>query len=179
MDLVEKLVVLHHALRRADIPHAYGGALALGWCTSQARGTIDIDLNILCDATQLDTIIPALPLEIVVTDGNRMELTTAGQTRCRWDGVPVDIFLNTTPFHDDLFDRVQWHELDGVRLPFLGCTDLATFKVFFNRPKDWVDLAAMFEVATVDGELVLGVVARYLELSDPRVARLQELLAAR
>ena len=28
-------------------------------------------------------------------------------------------------------------------VPFLACGDLATFKVLFDRPKDWVDLAEM------------------------------------
>jgi len=35
------------ALDDADVPHAFGGALALAWCTQRARGTIDIDLATL------------------------------------------------------------------------------------------------------------------------------------
>ena len=41
--LVERIVALHLALVKARLPHAFGGALALAWCTERARGTIDID----------------------------------------------------------------------------------------------------------------------------------------
>ena len=45
MDLVDKIVVCHQHLAAAEIPHAFGGALALAWCTASARGTIDIDIK--------------------------------------------------------------------------------------------------------------------------------------
>ncbi len=32
-----------------------------------------------------------------------------------------------------------------MKLPFLSCPDLAVFKVFFNRTKDWADLEAMHD----------------------------------
>ena len=44
--LPAKIVALHRALERAQLPHAFGGALALAWCTQRARGTIDIDVNV-------------------------------------------------------------------------------------------------------------------------------------
>ena len=47
--LVDKILALHAALDDAEIPHAFGGALALAWCTERARGTIDIDLNVFVD----------------------------------------------------------------------------------------------------------------------------------
>ena len=43
MNLVEQIAHLHRALESADIAHAFGGALALAWCTERARATIDID----------------------------------------------------------------------------------------------------------------------------------------
>ena len=46
MDLVEKILACHQALAAANIPHAFGGALALAWCTESARGTIDVDVKI-------------------------------------------------------------------------------------------------------------------------------------
>jgi hypothetical protein len=49
-DLVGKIVELHAQLTNQDIPHAFGGALALAWCTERARGTIDIDVNLLIPA---------------------------------------------------------------------------------------------------------------------------------
>ena len=40
--LPTKIVAIHKALASAKLPHAFGGALALAWCTERARGTIDI-----------------------------------------------------------------------------------------------------------------------------------------
>ena len=40
------------ALDDARIPHAFGGALALAWCTQRARGTIDIDVNVFVDRSR-------------------------------------------------------------------------------------------------------------------------------
>ncbi len=57
----EKVVALHEALDAADVPHAFGGALALAWCTERARGTIDIDLNLFVEATQAGRVLAALP----------------------------------------------------------------------------------------------------------------------
>ena len=46
MTLTERIVALHAALHGADIPHAFGGALALAFCTAEPRGTQDIDVNV-------------------------------------------------------------------------------------------------------------------------------------
>ena len=44
-SLPTKIVEVHRALDAAGIPHAFGGALALAWCTERARGTIDIEAH--------------------------------------------------------------------------------------------------------------------------------------
>ncbi len=46
MTLTERVAALHAALRGAGIPHAFGGALALAFCTAEPRGTQDIDVNV-------------------------------------------------------------------------------------------------------------------------------------
>ena len=40
--------------------------------------------------------------------------------------------------------------------------DLAVFKAFFNRTKDWADIEAMIEAGSLDGDRVVGVLVRYL-----------------
>ena len=47
--IVEQILAIHGALGDARLPHAFGGALALAWCTQRARGTIDIDVNVFVD----------------------------------------------------------------------------------------------------------------------------------
>ena len=170
--LVEKIVAVHAALADAKIPHAFGGALALAWCTKRARGTIDIDINVFASVDQLDTILAALPSGVAVTAANRKELTSDGQSRLMWDKTPLDVFLNTTDYHEQAATRVRVHEFGGARVPFLGCTDLAVFKVFFDRTKDWADLEEMADAKSLDVERVVGVLATYLGLDDHRVAKL-------
>ena len=54
-----KILALHGALDAAGLPHAFGGALALAWCTERARGTIDIDLNVFVAADQAEHVAGA------------------------------------------------------------------------------------------------------------------------
>ncbi len=65
--LAEKVVALHHALDAAEMPHAFGGALALGWCTRQPRGTADIDVNVFVPTRLTTKVRAALPAEVAWT----------------------------------------------------------------------------------------------------------------
>ena len=62
-----------------------------------------------------------------------------------------------------------------MAVPFLACRDLAVFKAFFDRTRDWADLEDMNAAGTLDHEAVLGVLVRYLGGDDLRVARLRAL----
>ena len=42
VSVAGKMLAIHEALDAGGVSHAFGGALALAWCTQQARGTIDI-----------------------------------------------------------------------------------------------------------------------------------------
>ena len=175
MKLVEQVVDLHRALDDANIPHAFGGALALAWCTQRARGTIDIDVNLFISIDEIDRALAALPEDISITEANRRELEADGQSRLWWDATPVDVFFNNTPFHEAAARRARNEQFGGAAIPFLACRDLAVFKAFFNRTRDWADLEDMNAASTLDHEAVLGVLVRYLGGEDPRVARLRAL----
>lgn len=171
----EKMHAIHGALDDAGLPHAFGGALALAWCTRRARGTIDIDLNIFVGPDQTSAVLAALPDPIVWTEDDARLIERDGQQRLWWDATPVDVFLNTTEFHERAAGRARWEEFDGEVLPFLACSDLAVFKAFFNRTKDWADLEEMQAAGTLDLDLVTGVLVRHLGADDERVARLRSL----
>ena len=83
------------------------------------------------------------------------------------------MFLNTTEFHDQVAARARWEAFDGAELPFLSCSDLAVFKAFFSRTKDWADLEEMQAAGTLDIDRVMGVLVRYLGADDDRVERLR------
>ena len=175
MSVAEKMVVIHDHLRAAGVEHAFGGALALAWCTQQARGTIDIDLNVFLPTDRTDEVLTALPRGVAATPADRTRLVREGQARLWWDTPPVDLFLNTTDFHEDVATRVRWEPFAGTRLPFLACHDLAVFKAFFNRTKDWADLEAMHAAGALDVPAVAGVLVTLLGAGDERVARLLSL----
>lgn len=177
MDLPAKMVELHLCLDRAGIPHAFGGALALAWCTRRARGTIDIDLNVFVPVDDVDRVLAALPAGVEHSDADAQIATRDGQIRLMWDRTPVDLFWNTTEFHEAAAARARVEEFAGASLPFLGCTDLAVFKALFNRTKDWADIEEMVEVGSLDVDRVLGTLVRYLGGDDARVERLRRVAA--
>lgn len=175
MRLVERIVALHHSLENNSIPHAFGGALALAWCTRRARGTIDIDVNLFLDIDRLDEVIAALPGGIEISETQRRDIDRDGQTRLWWDETPVDVFFNTTDFHRDVGRRIRFDELAGTKLPFLACRDLAVFKAFGDRARDWADLEEMAAAGSLDTTTVLGVLVAYLGGDDERIERLRHL----
>jgi hypothetical protein len=168
----EKMLAIHEHLRASGVEHAFGGALALAWCTQQARGTIDIDVNVFVGTERTADVLAALPPPVVATADDGALLARDGQVRLWWGAAPVDVFLNTTDFHEAVAARVRWEPFAGSHLPFLACEDLAVFKAFFNRTKDWADLEAMRDAGTLDVPKVAGVLATFLGSDDDRIARL-------
>jgi hypothetical protein len=170
--LPDKIVAVHRALAAARIDHAFGGALALAWCTERARGTIDIDINVFAGIDRVDDLLAAVPDGVTWTDDDRRLLERDGQVRIWWDTTPLDIFMNTTEFHRQAAERARWEDFAGEQVPFLACSDVAVFKAFFNRTKDWADLEEMQAAGTLDLDRVIGVLVRYLGADDERVDRL-------
>jgi hypothetical protein len=172
--LVDRLIAVHGGLSAAQIPHAFGGALALAWCTNRARGTIDLDINVFVPTDKAEAVIAALPPETRCSDEDRRAIEQDGQVRLWSDQTPIDLFFNTTDFHEQVSTRVRWEPFGGMDIPFLSCRDIAVFKTFCNRTRDWADLEDMAAAGTLDTESVLGVVAAYLG-DDERIERLRGL----
>jgi len=170
--ILDAIVELHDGLDAAGIPHAFGGAFALLWCTGEPRTTVDIDLNVLAPPPEARRVLDALPHEIVHSEDDVAQLIDAGQCRLMFDGIPVDIFLDTTPFHDDLRLHLKEHRLADRSLPFLSCNDLAVFKAFFNRRKDWADIEEMLRAERLDVPYVVGLLSEYLGPDDERIHEL-------
>jgi hypothetical protein len=170
--LAKKIVAVHRALAAAELPHAFGGALALAWCTQRARGTIDIDVNVFVGSARTQDVFAALPDGIEADDRQRRALERDGQVRLWWGETPVDVFLDTTPFHLTVVDRRRWERFAGEEIPFLSCHDIAVFKAFFNRARDWADLEDMRAAGTLDIGRVMAALVEYLGVEDERVRRL-------
>lgn len=175
MDLTQKITGLHEALTRVGLPHAFGGALALAWCTHRARGTIDIDINIFVGIDDRERVLGAMPGGVTITGRDRTILKRDGQVRVWWDNTPLDLFLNTTDYHQQVATRIRSEQFAGTRIPFLSCLDVAVFKAFFNRTKDWADLEEMRTAGTLDLDQVKLIIGHYLGDDDERIAALEKL----
>jgi hypothetical protein len=151
LTLTGRILQLHQHLDAAGFGHAFGGALALAFCTAEPRATRDIDLNVFVGIDRLDELVAALPAGIEVTDAQRSFLLRDGQARLWWDATPLDLFLSNHPFHDRAEVNRRIVPFAGIDdLPVLACPDLAVFKTFFARPKDAVDIATMAAAGSID-----------------------------
>jgi hypothetical protein len=175
LSLADKIVRLHRALASREIPHAFGGALALAWCTERARGTIDIDLNVFVDVESAEETFSALPASVAWTREDIATIVREGQVRLWWDHTPIDLFLNTLKLHEQMARRCRWEHFAGESVPFLSCRDVAILKVFFNRTKDWADLEEMQRAGTLDIPSVTSQIIEYLGTDDERIPKLMNL----
>ena len=174
-SLVDKILHCHQSLFEQNIPHAFGGALALAWCTQHARGTINIDVNIFVNSGQAEEVMNALPKTVKHTKTDIKILRKNTQIRLWWESTPIDIFLNSTPYHHQVQNRIQWEKFSGKELPFLCCRDVSVFKAFFNRTKDWADLEEMQSAGTLDIEFTINILKEYLGDQDERIIKLRDM----
>lgn len=173
--LADRLLAVHQALLDAGVPHAFGGAIALAYCTGEPRATIDLDINIFASHLAAEEALRALPPQIVVTAANRAEVVDQGQTRTWWDTTPIDLFFANHPFHDVVLRRLRTVPFAGHSIPVLDCTSLAVFKAIHSRTKDCADLEAMAAAGQLDVDAVSGFLTDLLGGEDPRLDRLREL----
>ena len=177
--LAQRLIAVHNALDTAGIKHAFGGAIALAYCTFDPRATQDLDINIFVPVSDQKKVLEALPPEVKITAANRREITGSGQTRLWWETTPVDVFFNTHPFHEQAASRIRTVPFDGHTIPVLDCLALAVFKAMFNRTKDWADLEAMNEAHQLNLPALHSTLTDLLGPDDPRIPKLNTLTPER
>lgn len=174
MTLPERVVALHRALARKGIPHAFGGAVALAYCTLDPRGTSDIDLNVFVPSVEAATGLAALPEGVAQPPGTEEAIARDGQIRLWWDDTPLDLFFDYAPVHTDAARNRRTVPFADTRIPVLGPTELAVFKAMFDRTRDWADIEAMVAAQSVDLDAVREELRGMLAEDDPRFARLHE-----
>jgi hypothetical protein len=177
-ELVEKLFTIHDALREATLPHAFGGAIALAYCTEEPRGTRDLDVNIFAPASEAEAILAKLPGQVSVKASDVAAVARDGQARLWWDDTPIDVFLNNLPLHEAVAAGVVWVPLAGRDIPVLDCASLTIFKAFFDRTRDWADIEAISVTTPEDIEEAANTIADLVGAEDPAHLRLKALLPA-
>jgi hypothetical protein len=175
-QLPDMVLAIERSLDRANVPHAFGGALALDYHIVEPRATRDIDINCFVPASDARPVFETLPDEIVWTDHDIATVERDGQVRVFWDDTPVDLFFTNHPFHEEAAANTEVVPFFGTPIPILGATELAVFKAFFNRTKDWADIEAMVDARTIDLRRVIGWMVDLLGTADERVERLRHLL---
>jgi hypothetical protein len=84
----------------------------------------------------------------------------------------VDPFFNYDPFHDAVAAKIRRVPVASATIPILSAEHLTVCKVVFDRPKDWVDIAAMREAGThLDALEILRWVQRIVGDDDECCAR--------
>lgn len=173
--LADKVVRLDRALTRADVPHAFGGALALAYYATP-RATVDIDINIFLPVERFDPAVlrrlgvQRIPDATVVMD--------RGQARAWWGRNPIDLFFSYDPIHEAMRLGARPVPFGRATIPILAPEHLMVAKAAFNRPKDWLDIEQMLIAV---GDLDVGEVTRWMTHlvgdADARAVRLAGLVA--
>jgi hypothetical protein len=171
--LGDQLLAVHDGLEAAGIPHAIGGAIALGYCTLEPRGTRDVDVNVFVGPERARDVFATLPAGVEFSGMQLEQAERDGQVRLRWGITPIDLFLSVLPFHDHVAAHLREVPFEGRTIPILDCTALAVFKAMFDRPRDWVDIEAMVEARAVD----LDEARRWVEQMVGEDARVEKLAA--
>ena len=174
--LVEKILALSAALTAAGIDHAFGGAIALAYCTEDPRGTRDVDVNAFVPASAPEPVLTALPPGVTVPPGTADVITREGQVRLWWDDTPVDLFLDYAPLHAQAARGCRDVPFAGGQIRVLGPVELVLFKALFDRPKDWVDIATVVEAGAVALDRVREDLVALVGDDDPRVERWDALI---
>jgi Fe-S-cluster formation regulator IscX/YfhJ len=178
-DVEQLLLFVDSALREAGIPYAFGGAIALAFCTRAARGTTDLDVNIFLAADKAPSVFECLAEQVRWTPEDLAAVKRDEQVRL-WSktGFAVDLFFAYDDFHTVAGRRVHSVAFGSVEIPVLDCTDLAVFKAMFNRTKDWADIEAALAGGTVDLRRLRTWITRLAGVNDPRHASIDRALEA-
>lgn len=81
--LADKLVAVHRSLDTAAVPHAFGGALALAYCTAEPRATMDLDVNVFVPPTEVDVVASGLDAVVALDEAARTAVLRSAATRPR------------------------------------------------------------------------------------------------
>lgn len=173
--LARRLLAVHDALTTAQLPHAFGGAIALAYCTEEPRGTRDVDVNVFVDPHRAKEVFAALPPPVTITAVDIEAAEREGQTRVWWEDTPIDVFLDIHRFHEEVARGARQVAFMGRTIPVLGCTALAVFKSLFDRTKDWADIEAMLEMGAIDTPEALAWLERMVGHDHPATRRMASL----
>lgn len=178
LSLPAKVLAVEHAL--ANVPHAFGGAIALAYY-AEPRATIDIDLNVFVSvAEEARVFAPLAGLGVHKPAQATRLIGEDGQIRLDFDGTPLDLFFAYDEFHTAAAGGSSLVPFADSQIAVLSASHLTVCKTVFDRPKDWVDIEAMVEQgAAIDLAEVMRWVGRIVGDTDRRYKRIAAVLSHR
>ena len=169
--LRELLAGLERLEQQEDLQVAVIGGLARGvW--ARPRATMDVD--VIVDTTDLQTLVEAAPDAGLTTDPREVEvLRGSGMTRLRvphhlQGPVRLDVLSADHPYYRRVIERAVRTDILGHELPVACAEDIIVLKVLADRLQDRADVAAI--IASQGDRLRWDVVegeCRLLELVPP------------
>ena len=151
----ERVIAVHEALTEAGIPHAIGGAIALGHY-AEPRPIRDIDVNAF------------------VGPERRAEVESALAPVGDQDP-PVHLFFDEDALHEAMPAAVRHVPLAGATIPIVSPEHLVIRKAMLDRPKDWLDIEAIFTAQTpLDLDEIRAWIEHLAGPDDPRLGKLRE-----
>lgn len=173
--LAQRLLAIHDSLSEAGLAHAFGGAIALAYCTEEPRGTRDLDVNVFASPRHAAAVLAELPPQVTVGEKDVETARSEGQVRVWWEDTPVDLFLDVHSFHDQVAAGIRHVPFLKRSIPVLDCTSLAVFKALFDRSRDWADIEDMVAAGTLDVVGARDWLARLQGEDGPAVRKLESL----
>ncbi len=177
--LDEKIVLIARALAAADIPHAFGGALALAYY-AEPRSTIDVDVNIFATPERAESTFAVLDSLGATVDAaiHLPAVARDGQVRVSWGRTPVDLFFAYDPLHDACRDAVRQVPFGDASIPILSPEHLIVFKAVFDRRKDWLDIEQILflNAGDIDRDEITAWLDRVVSPTDARRDRVVRLM---
>lgn len=174
-SLPDKILALHRTLGDAELPHAFGGALALAYY-AEPRATIDIDVNLFVAADRLGGVTALLTPLGVAPPADPAVIERDGQGRLRWGRTPIDLFFAYDAFHDAMATARRIVPFAQATIPILSPEHLVVCKAAFDRPKDWIDIEqVLVATAGVDRAEIERWLHRIVGAQDQRARRFAQL----
>ena len=174
-SLMEKVIAVDRALSAADLPHAFGGALAYAYY-GEPRTTIDIDVNVFVSIDRWPEVKGALEGLPIGLDPDPKELAEEHQARLPWDLNSVHLFFSYDDLHAAMPEAIRRVPFAGTEIPIVAPEHLVIRKAMLDRTKDWLDIEAILVVAEpLEVEVIESWLTRMVGPDDERVVKFGEL----
>jgi hypothetical protein len=171
---------LAERLTAAGCDYAFGGAIALGYC-SEPRGTVDVDVSLYLPVEDVTPTVNVLRQVGGKFEEEQVRRSLAEHGFCRIEflGRRLDVFLPIAAIYEAARPRRKCVAMGGGEAYIWDAETLCVFKMMFFRRKDLADLDSVLRAqgAALDRDWVEEQLLSMYGPRDPRIASWRELCA--